>query len=84
MAQSIEQLKAAVRGQVIQPEDAAYEAARKVYNGMIDKRPKLIVRALMWPTSWPPLVMGVRTDYSPRFAAAATTGPVWELATADW
>jgi FAD/FMN-containing dehydrogenase len=45
MALSVEQLKAALRGQVIQPEDAAYEAARKVYNGMIDKRPKLIVRA---------------------------------------
>jgi FAD/FMN-containing dehydrogenase len=45
MALSVEQLKAAIRGQVIQPEDAAYEAARKVYNGMIDKRPKLIVRA---------------------------------------
>ena len=46
MAQSIEELKAAIRGQVIQPEDAAYDAARKVYNGMIDKRPKVIVRAV--------------------------------------
>src|SRR6185437_1678457 len=46
MAQSIEQLKAAIRGQVIQREDTAYDAARKVYNGMIDKRPKLIVRAV--------------------------------------
>ena len=46
MAQSIEQLRAAIRGQLIQPEDAAYDAARRVYNGMIDKRPKLIVRAV--------------------------------------
>ncbi|HEX3353154.1 MAG TPA: FAD-binding oxidoreductase [Terriglobales bacterium] len=46
MAQSIEQLKTALRGQLIQQEDAAYDAARKVYNGMIDKRPKLIVRAV--------------------------------------
>ena len=46
MAQSIEQLKAAIRGQLIQPEDAAYDAARRVYNGMIDKRPKLILRAV--------------------------------------
>lgn len=46
MAQSIEQLKSAVRGQLIQPADAAYDAARKVYNGMIDKRPKLILRAV--------------------------------------
>jgi FAD/FMN-containing dehydrogenase len=46
MAHSIEQLKAAIRGQLIQPADATYEAARKVYNGMIDKRPALIVRAV--------------------------------------
>jgi FAD/FMN-containing dehydrogenase len=46
MEQSIEQLKTAVRGPLIQQEDAAYDAARKVYNGMIDKRPKLIVRAV--------------------------------------
>ena len=50
MAPSIEQLKSALRGQLIQQGDAEYDAARKVYNGMIDKRPKLIVRALMWAT----------------------------------
>src|SRR5271170_4487897 len=46
MAQSIEQLKAAIRGQLVQQEDPTYDAARRVYNGMIDKRPKLIVRAV--------------------------------------
>src|SRR5215467_13832907 len=46
MAQSIEQISAAIRGQLIRPTDATYDAARKVYNGMIDKRPKLIVRAV--------------------------------------
>ncbi len=46
MAQSIEHLKAALRGQPIQQEDSGYDAARRVYNGMIDKRPKLIVRAV--------------------------------------
>src|SRR3989442_9801243 len=37
-------LKASLRGELIQPGDEGYEAARKVYNGMIDKRPALIVR----------------------------------------
>jgi FAD binding domain/Berberine and berberine like len=46
MAQSVEQLKAAIRGLVIQPADTAYDTARKVYNGMIDKRPAIIVRAV--------------------------------------
>ncbi|RAQ98029.1 FAD-binding oxidoreductase [Thermogemmatispora tikiterensis] len=37
-------LQANLRGQVIQPGEAAYEATRRVYNAMIDKRPALIVR----------------------------------------
>ncbi len=43
-AQSIDQLKSSFRGELIQPGDAGYESARKVYNGMIDKRPQLIAR----------------------------------------
>ena len=37
-------LKAHLRGTLFQPGDEGYEAARKVYNAMIDKRPALIVR----------------------------------------
>jgi len=43
-ADSIEQLRAGVRGALITPGDPSYETARRVYNGMIDKRPALIVR----------------------------------------
>lgn len=39
----ISKLKGDLRGRVILPEDQDYNEARKVYNGMIDKRPKLIV-----------------------------------------
>ena len=34
----------ALRGRLIEPGDPDYEAARRVYNGMIDKRPRLIAR----------------------------------------
>src|SRR5438045_5270569 len=37
-------LKVSLRGELIQPADDGYEAARKVYNGMIDKHPALIAR----------------------------------------
>ena len=39
-------LKAHFRGQLIQPGDAAYDQARAVYNGMIDKRPAIIARCV--------------------------------------
>jgi UDP-N-acetylenolpyruvoylglucosamine reductase len=35
---------AQLRGELILPRDARYDEARKVYNGMIDKRPALIAR----------------------------------------
>jgi FAD/FMN-containing dehydrogenase len=37
-----EALQGSLRGQVIHPEHADFESARKVYNGMIDRRPRLI------------------------------------------
>ncbi|HXZ31197.1 MAG TPA: FAD-binding oxidoreductase [Terriglobales bacterium] len=43
-AQSVDQLKSSFRGELIQPTDSTYESTRKVYNGMIDKRPRLIAR----------------------------------------
>jgi FAD/FMN-containing dehydrogenase len=36
--------KASLRGEVITPEDDAYEQARRVYNAMIDRHPRLIAR----------------------------------------
>jgi hypothetical protein len=43
-AAAVENFRANLRGGVIAPGEADYEAARKVYNGMIDKRPALIAR----------------------------------------
>src|SRR5512143_1571577 len=41
---SVTDLRTACRGQVITSGDPDYEAARKVYNGMIDRRPQVVVR----------------------------------------
>src|SRR5437016_170333 len=43
---ALEALRSTVRGGVITPSDEGYEQARQVYNGMIDKRPAVIVRCV--------------------------------------
>ena len=41
---AIAAFRASLRGELIEPGDPGYDAARKVYNGMIDRRPRLIAR----------------------------------------
>jgi hypothetical protein len=41
---AIEPLRGSLRGASLRPGDEGYEAARAVWNGMIDRRPELIVR----------------------------------------
>lgn len=40
------ELRARLRGELLRPGDDGYEAARQLYNGMIDKRPALIARCV--------------------------------------
>ena len=42
--QSLATFAGVFRGNLVRPSDAAYDEARKLYNGMIDKRPLLIAR----------------------------------------
>lgn len=41
---TVDALRADLRGMLLQPSDAGYDEARAVWNGMIDRRPGLIVR----------------------------------------
>jgi FAD/FMN-containing dehydrogenase len=41
---AVEQFKGTLRGELLQPGDEGYDEARKVYNAMIDKRPRMIAR----------------------------------------
>lgn len=36
---ALQQLKRHIRGELVRPGDAAYDTTRKLWNGMIDKRP---------------------------------------------
>jgi FAD/FMN-containing dehydrogenase len=41
---AITAFRASLRGDLIEPSDPSYDASRKVYNAMIDRRPRLIAR----------------------------------------
>lgn len=41
---AVAELKTRFRGALLRPDDAGYDAARSIWNGMIDKRPALIAR----------------------------------------
>ena len=40
----IQEFRSSLRGSLLRPGDSDYDAARKVWNGMIDRRPLLIAR----------------------------------------
>ena len=42
--EAVLEFKGQLRGELIQPTDAGYEEARKVYNAMISRKPRLIVK----------------------------------------
>jgi FAD/FMN-containing dehydrogenase len=44
VAEAVEALRGGFRGRIMEPGDADYDAARKLYNGMIDKRPRVIAQ----------------------------------------
>jgi FAD/FMN-containing dehydrogenase len=43
---ALDPFRASLRGQLIEPHDAAYDGARALWNAMIDRRPALIARCL--------------------------------------
>lgn len=43
-AEAFEDFASQFHGEIVRPQDAAYEEARKVWNGMIDKHPAYVVR----------------------------------------
>ncbi len=43
-AERLSELRATFSGRILEPADAGYEEARRVHNGMIDRRPALIAR----------------------------------------
>ena len=42
--QTVQEFKSSLRGALLVPDDAGYDAARSLFNSMIDRRPALIAR----------------------------------------
>lgn len=45
-AETVEALRASLRGQLLTPESAGYDEARPIWNGMFDRRPAIIARCV--------------------------------------
>ncbi len=43
---AVQELKARFRGEILFPDDKGYEASRKIWNGMFDRRPTIITRCV--------------------------------------
>ncbi len=82
---SITELKRSLRGRLIQPGDADYDEARKVYNGMIHKKPRLIARCadVADVIRCSKFRDAITICLSPS-AAAVTTQAAWEFAMTVW
>ena len=80
---AIEELRRAVAGDAMVAGDRGYDSARAVWNGMIDRRPAVIVRCKSAADVISrPSASRVSTACPCRSAAAPTTSPVTPSATA--
>ena len=79
---AVHDFAANLRGSLLHPGDSGYDEARKVWNGMIDRRPALIARCA-GPADVIAAVRFARSrGCSSRSRAAVTTSPAMRCATA--
>ena len=84
-AGAVEALASGLRGRVLDPAAADYDAARTIWNAMIDRRPGLIVRAAAAsPMSSGRCASPAITGCWWPCAAAATTSAAARCAMAGW
>jgi hypothetical protein len=74
-ADSAQLLGAVFSGQVLGPGDPGYDEARRIHNGLIDKRPALIARCQHTADVVDAVNFGGRRGSRSRSVAAVTTLP---------
>ena len=75
-----ERLRSRLRGELLTPSDPGYDAARRVFNGAIDRRPALIARCRNSDDVVLAVNVGREQNLLCRFAARATTWPAMRCA----
>ena len=77
-------LQQSLRGRLIGPSDADYDAARALYNGMIDKRPRLLARCVDVADVIAAVNFGRDQGLLSPSVEAATVVRALAVATTDW
>jgi hypothetical protein len=80
---TLAQLAPGFTGRLLQPTDAEYEDARRVHNGLVDKRPGSLRAAVVSPTYAMPSSWRERSTWMSRSVAAGTTSQVMPPSRAD-
>ena len=78
--EAVDQVRATISGETLTPVDAAYNMVRQVHNGMIDKRPAVIVRCQNTADIADAVKFAESIDLEISSAAVATT---WRGACCD-
>ena len=79
----LSRLSADLRGSLITPASSEYEVARKVYNGMIDRRPEAIIRCVDVADVTAAVNFARQDGLRSQFVAEVTTAPGWPFVIKD-
>lgn len=78
------EFKGQLRGELIDPADPRYDEMRKVYNGMISRKPRLIARCADVADVIAAVNFGRQNDLRVSVRGAATMPEDWVSVTMDW
>ena len=81
---AIADFKANLRGRLIEPSDKDYDEARKVQNGMIDKKPRLIARCADVADVISSVNFARENDLLVAIRGGGQTREAWGFATMAW
>jgi hypothetical protein len=79
---ALDELRTSLRGQLLVSGDVGYDSARRIWNGMIDRRPALIARCAGATDVAKAITSHASAYCSSRCAAADTASPAIPCATA--